>query len=128
MNQPFSYQGLGALLVLAIAAATVWLILYWWERRHDQRPVQPSLESVFTKLCAAHELDEAMTVQLETLARDRKISDPAVLFIDPRPMEQRAIETASDHEVWLELGRKLFGDVFHPATAGDPGVKTLPEM
>ncbi|MBI1345599.1 hypothetical protein GC163_04860 [bacterium] len=114
MNQPVSYQGLGYLLVLIIAAATVWMILYWWEQRNEKLAARStSLESLFVGLCRRHELTPAHVQHLQTLAEQRKLSDPALVFVDPRYLECQAAVLSPERDQWLELGYRLFGEHFH---------------
>lgn len=119
MNQPISTQGLGFLLVLVIAAVTVWIILYWWEHRQQQNPRRTVIESIFKNLCAVHGLSVTMVRQLEALATELKLSDPALLFVDPRLIEQRTADLSDDREFWQDLGTKLFGQHFQPAMTSD---------
>jgi|GEM_PF-2987493 len=132
MNQPISFRGVGFLLVLAIAAATVWMILYWWEHRREHLPRRTVIESIFHNLCQVHGLSDTMIRQLEALARELSLNDPALLFVDPRPIEQRlahaTVDGAADGAAWQELGTRLFGQHFQPAIATIPATNSPPEI
>ncbi|GAB6165200.1 hypothetical protein JCM19992_12000 [Thermostilla marina] len=101
--------------VYYIAAGAVAVILGLWvlakilDYRHRRRPYRSRL-ALFWTLCGRHRLTWRQTWLLWRLARARKLTDPAMLFVDPDML--RPIHGFERHRETLDLvWEAVFGDL-----------------
>ena len=101
------------------AIALVWTGLWWWSirsaRRNSRREHVPL--SPWQKLCQVHRVSNVDAIRLNALCRTMGASDPLLLFVDPRLLEQAARGDQEPGE-FARLGQQLFGEVFHPEAQG----------
>lgn len=99
---------LGLLLVWLVL---LWSGLWWWSRRQalKRRPVALSL---WQRLCQVHALTDAETQRLEALAREHQLTEPLLLWIDPRWLERSLEKSPPDAASLEQLGQKLYGSAF----------------
>ncbi len=110
LNRPYSSKGLGYLLMFGIAVAAIWFALAVWERHRRTPSTAPDeRRSLFDQLCERHQLSQEEIGRLRRRAEGSSPADAALLFVDPRLLEQPPAE--------VPLGERLFGSAFQPAAA-----------
>ena len=98
---------LGALVVAGIVAW--WGASTLWGR--DRRPSLYQPRALFDELCKLHRLQRNEIMLLHTLAKERGVDTPGLLFVHPeyfRPTSDRDEEGYA--EALAELRARLFGD------------------
>lgn len=94
----------------AVALAVIGFHLWNSNRKpRDRRSEQATADDVFAELCKVHELTRSEQTLLVTIARDHHLSQPAVLFIDPDPLDRAADRPELDAHTCRALRSKLFG-------------------
>ncbi|MBA4016021.1 MAG: hypothetical protein C0483_02410 [Pirellula sp.] len=98
-----------------IAALIAVGALGWWAattmRGRDRRPNLYQPRKLFDELCKLHRLQRNEIMLLHTLAKERRLDTPGLLFVHPeyfQPTNDREEEGYS--EALAELRLRLFGD------------------
>lgn len=94
------------LTVFATLLSSVGYLL--WKQQTDRRRLRP--EAIFGSLCRIHRLNRRQCRNLKALAKAIRLSDPAILFVDPRSF-QLAVEAGKVdlcREETRELQSRLF--------------------
>ena len=98
---------LGMLVVAGMVA--------WWGattlRGRDRRPNLYQPRKLFDELCKLHHLQRNEIMLLHTLAKERRLDTPGLLFVHPeyfQPTSDREEEGYA--EALADLRRRLFGD------------------
>jgi hypothetical protein len=114
-----SYRSRGGasqyLFLLAAVGGVVLAIvgIYFWNTTRKQRVIreQPDAtpEDLLAELFRVHELSRAEQSLVTLLAKSERLAQPALVFVEPGPLD-RAIEAADpDAPRYQALRQKLFG-------------------
>ena len=91
-HQPdFDLEHFLAWSMAAIVLAGILLILLRTQRRQQGNFTSNSSSRLFGELCQAHELSPGERRMLKRLARTRSLSNPALLFVEPRFFNGRTL-------------------------------------
>jgi hypothetical protein len=95
-------------IVVAVAAVVVWRVL---KRRAARTFSSDSTAKLFRELCAAHGINRSGRRLLKQLADASRITNPAVLFVDPRYFQAEKIprELRTSAKELRLLHETLFG-------------------
>jgi hypothetical protein len=119
LGRPTSVWELVVLLLLVVAAASIWAVLWAWERQRQPQQVKPQPErrTLAQQLCEAHGLSSDDAGMLTDLAARLQLSDPMLLFVDPRLLEQIASTDDPAASSARSLGQRLFAGEFSPVAS-----------
>ncbi len=98
-----------------LGAFVVFGIVAWWGattlRGRDRRPNLYQPRTLFDELCKLHRLQRNEIMLLHTLAKERRLDTPGLLFVHPeyfQPTSDREEEGYA--EALADLRGRLFGD------------------
>lgn len=104
------------LLLLAAVAAVVLAIVgfyLWntWKRTRGHQRDEASPEDVLAELYKAHDLSRTEQSLISVLAQKDRLTQPALLFIDPDPFDRASEGADPDAVRYRALRQKLFGTI-----------------
>ena len=98
------------LVAAVVCIGLFWFGLYLWDR-HRKKHIAPveDLDSLFGKLCQAHQLRRAQRFLLMEVAQNNQLNEPALLFVDPSLLHRAAKTNGAQQQELALLYAKLFG-------------------
>ncbi len=120
LGRPTSVWELVVLLLLVVAAASIWALLWAWERQRQpqqQARPQPERRTLAQQLSEAHALSPEDARTLADLAVKLQLPDPVMLFVDPRLLEKIATTDDPAAASARLLGQRLFAGEFSPVAS-----------
>jgi len=99
------YLGIMVVLIVAISAVVFVVNRVFHRWRYN------SHASLFRGLCRVHGLDRKTRGLLKQLAQHHRLSQPALLFVEPKWFSPKTLGTrfASQQKDLMELAKRLFG-------------------
>ena len=102
---PDASSNLELIVWVAVAIAMLWAAINYWSRFRDRFLRQSdSPKSLFLELCRVHRLDRAEKSFLLAAVEAARLSEPAVVFINPD-----ILASTEDAQQGRALAEKLFG-------------------
>jgi len=99
-----------SLILIVLGIGAVWAGLYYWDKwRKKNVAAKSSTDELFDELCQAHQLVKAERLLLSKVSEDRKLDDPALLFVNPELFSNSVRFSVSDEKRLESLAKKLFG-------------------
>jgi hypothetical protein len=100
-------------LLASVLGAGVW----WWSDRRLRASEPPDCAPItlWGCLCKAHDLSSDESARLMELSHSAGLTDPCLVFVDPRCLQQAAAANDGAAPEFAHLGRRLFGDLFQEA-------------
>lgn len=113
LYRPHSSPPQYMLWIAALGAVVLAVIgFHFWNsnrRPRDRRGESATSDDILAELCKVHELSRIEQTLLTTVARVQNVSQPALLFIDPDPLDRAVDRPDMDASTCRALRYKLFG-------------------
>jgi hypothetical protein len=105
-----SVKGGGVWLIIVLAIALLWLVLYLWARsRKPRSQAGTDREGLFAQLCDLHKLSKSDRQLLRSVAKAQRIDQPALAFVNPNLLLKYVEASPRATLDALELADRLFG-------------------
>lgn len=100
----------GIWIVIFMAIALLWVVLYFWDRSQRMRhKTRMDREGLFAQLCDLHQLSKVDRQLLRTVAKTQRVDQPALAFVDPYMLLKFAESAPGAQEEVRLLADRLFG-------------------